>query len=242
MASSFLNCQDHSSTAKLSCHPHRLSLPAHVSEAGLLSPWDWGVAGALNSLLRDWLSAPRQARCEMSVPGGAALPKTTQFLCIGEEGCPQPSAQSGRINVPSINPRPQSRGCRVTAPCVSGCENMCACVSDLRSASAPVSSLELLCMLHHFPGLHLVTRELAPTDWRPPGLGLPASFLPIGLECRPGTADKGREGARQKFVGHLLNRKQSGSQNLHRRAAGMEMCACHPDSAWECAPPRGRQE
>ena len=58
LASSFLNCQDHSSIAKLSCHPHLLSLPlpgrllpggsgqrTHVLEAGLLSPWDWGVAG-----------------------------------------------------------------------------------------------------------------------------------------------------------------------------------------------------
>lgn len=52
-------------------------------------------------------------------------------------------------------------------------------------------------MLHYFPGLYL-----SPTgglllvlgskiEQESGGLGPPASFLPIGLECRPGTADKG---------------------------------------------------
>lgn len=127
LASSFLNCQDHSSTAKLSCHPHRLSLPAHVSQAGLLSPWDWGVAGALNSLLRDWLSAPRQARCEMSVPGGAALRKRLNSFASGKRDAPNRQHKAAESMCLQLTRAAQSRGCRVTASCVSGCENVCVC-------------------------------------------------------------------------------------------------------------------
>ena len=85
-------------------------------------------------------------------------------------------------------------------------------------------------MVHYFPGLHLVTWELVPTDWRPlTGLGeqngpgewrsrapslLPPDWLGVqARDCRQGA------GARQKFVGQPLNRKQSGSQKLHRTAA-----------------------
>lgn len=87
--------------------------------------------------------------------------KTTPFPCIGEEGCPQPSAQSGLLAEAGpgrladkaesmclqLTRAAQSPGCQVTAPCVSvdvSHVNMCASVSVSVSANAPVSSLELL--------------------------------------------------------------------------------------------------
>ena len=87
----------------------------------------------------------------------------TPFPCIGEEGCPQPSAQRGLLLAEGgpgrladkaesmclqLTRAAQSLGCQVTAPGVSvdvrTCEHVCVCVSVSASANAPVSSLELL--------------------------------------------------------------------------------------------------
>ena len=150
LASSFLNCQDHSSIAKLSCHPHLLSLPlpgrllpggsgqhARVGSEATES-LGLGCGGALNHQRRDWPSAPRQARCEMSGPRsendsfplhrGRGIPPTVSTKrAASRRGGAGPVGRQGRIDVPSINPRRAVAGLSShRALCVCGCENLCA--------------------------------------------------------------------------------------------------------------------
>ena len=114
LASSFLKYRDQSSAAKLSCHPHPLSLPQPGrrppgSRQRMCRKWPAGSSqprrgvAACSPILRgDCLSALGRAWWEESGPGDAggegrgvtALRKMTLLPCVGEEGCPPPPAPS----------------------------------------------------------------------------------------------------------------------------------------------------
>ena len=136
-----------------------------------------GCGGALNHLRRDWPSAPRQARCEMSGPRsendsfplhrGRGIPPTVSTKrAASRRGGARPVGRQGRIDVPSINPRRAVAGLsshRVL--CVCGCENLCACVS--------VSAVcDCACVVLGAPVCSTTSLALPLTDWRPlTGLG-----------------------------------------------------------------------